>query len=224
MTARSGALGERSAPRIPRPSRYQNQPQPGCLMSNEEATTDYYEILQINPNADPDTIHRVYRLLAQRFHPDNQETGNASRFRQICDAYQVLSDPEKRVQYDVLHRQKQQQRWRLVNAGTQSENDFEVEQLVRLTVLEVLYTRRRLEVDTPGLFVAELEDLTGRPREHLEFTLWYLIQRGLAQRTDNSRLVITAEGVDHLEQNYQTNLGRRLLAERNEEAAPAKPF
>jgi len=193
-------------------------------MSNDEATLDYYETLQISVNADSDTIHRVYRLLAQRFHPDNQETGNATRFRQICDAYQVLSDPEKRAQYDAVHRQKQQQRWRLVTAGTQSENDFEIERLSRLTVLEVLYTRRRLEADTPGIFVGELEDLTGRPREHLEFTLWYLVQRGFVQRTDNSRLVITAEGVDHLEQNYQVALGRRLLVERNEESTPAKSF
>ena len=193
-------------------------------MSNDEATLDYYETLQISVNADSDTIHRVYRLLAQRFHPDNQETGNATRFRQICDAYQALSDPEKRAQYDAVHRQKQQQRWRLVTAGTQSENDFEIERLSRLTVLEVLYTRRRLEADTPGIFVGELEDLTGRPREHLEFTLWYLVQRGFVQRTDNSRLVITAEGVDHLEQNYQVALGRRLLVERNEESTPAKSF
>ena len=42
---------------------------------------DYYELLQVSPTADPETIHRVYRLLAQRFHPDNSETGNASRFR-----------------------------------------------------------------------------------------------------------------------------------------------
>jgi curved DNA-binding protein CbpA len=193
-------------------------------MSDDTESPDYYELLQISTNAELDTVHRVYRLLAQRFHPDNQETGNASRFRQICEAYHALSDPERRAQYDAVHRQKQQQRWRLVTAGSQSENDFEVEQLVRLTVLEVLYTRRRLEVDTPGIFIAELEDLTGKPREHLEFTLWYLIQKGLAQRTDNSRLVITAEGVDHLEQNYQTNIKRRLLKERNQEREMTKSF
>ena len=42
---------------------------------------DYYELLQISPNAEPETIHRVYRLLAQRYHPDNRETGNAQKFR-----------------------------------------------------------------------------------------------------------------------------------------------
>ena len=70
-----------------------------------EATTpaDYYEALQISPNADPDTIQRVFRLLAQRFHPDNQETGNESRFRLLHEAYVTLNDPEKRAQYDVRH-------------------------------------------------------------------------------------------------------------------------
>jgi len=42
---------------------------------HETAEPDYYEILQISVNAEPDTVHRVYRLLAQRFHPDNKERG-----------------------------------------------------------------------------------------------------------------------------------------------------
>jgi hypothetical protein len=41
--------------------------------------------------------------------------------------------------------------------------------------------------------------------------VWYLVQKGYAQRSDNSRLTITATGVDHLEQNYRANLGRPLL-------------
>ncbi|PWT83020.1 MAG: molecular chaperone DnaJ, partial [Blastocatellia bacterium] len=108
----------------------------------DEKTLDHYETLQVSVNAEPDTIHRVYRLLAQRFHPDNQDTGNATRFRAITEAYTVLSDPERRAGYDAVHRQHRRERWRLVSKGSQSENDFEIEQLVRLTVLEVLYTRR----------------------------------------------------------------------------------
>jgi curved DNA-binding protein CbpA len=182
---------------------------------------DYYEILQISPNAEPETIQRVYRLLAQRCHPDNQETGNAGQFRMISEAYQVLSDPVRRAQYDVIHGQQRKDRWRLVTSGRNAENDFEVEHIVRLTVLEVLYTRRRVEPQAPGLFVTELESLTGRPREHLEFTVWYLVQKGFAQRTDNSRLMITATGVDHLEQNYQANLGRPLLRAQTSAAVSA---
>ena len=63
--------------------------------------TDYYETLQISPNADADTIQRVFRLLAQRYHPDNKETGDADRFRAMHEAYSILSVPERRAQYDL---------------------------------------------------------------------------------------------------------------------------
>ena len=68
-----------------------------------DETVDYYEILQISPNAEPDTIHRVYRLLAQRLHPDNAATGNEVQFRALSEAYQVLSNPEQRARYDVSY-------------------------------------------------------------------------------------------------------------------------
>ena len=123
-----------------------------------EKTEDYYEVLQVSPNADPETIDRVYRLLAQRFHPDNQQTGDESRFRTLLEAYTVLRDPEKRAQYDVLHQQRRQDRWRLVSNAAQSENDFEMEQVVRLTVLEALYTKRRLEPTKAGIFLENLND------------------------------------------------------------------
>ena len=47
----------------------------------------------------------------------------------------------------------------------------------------------------------QIEKLTGIPLEHLEFCTWYLIQKRLIQRSDSSRLVITAEGVDYLDEN-----------------------
>src|SRR5512135_3384865 len=61
---------------------------------------DYYEFLQISPNAEPDTIHRVYRFLAVRFHPDNPETGDTEKFFLLKQAYDVLSDPVRRAEYD----------------------------------------------------------------------------------------------------------------------------
>jgi len=166
---------------------------------DETPSVDYYEVLQINPNAEPDTVHRVYRLLAQRFHPDNQDTGDDGRFRQLMEAYNVISDPELRAKYDVVHEQQRRDRWRLAAKAPEAENDFVAEQRLRLTVLEMLYTQRRMEPNKPGIFPLDLEKLTGHPREHLEFTLWFLVQRKLVQRSDNSMVVITAEGVEHLE-------------------------
>ena len=69
---------------------------------SDSDTVDYYELLQLNPKADGETIHRVYRLQAQRFHPDNKETGDAATFKLMHEAYTVLSDAEKRKRSGLL--------------------------------------------------------------------------------------------------------------------------
>lgn len=176
-----------------------------------DQSVDYYEVLQISPNADPDTIQRVFRLLAQRFHPDNKESGDADRFRALHEAYSVLSVPEKRAQYDVHHQALRQERWRFT-ASVQGASDFEIEQALRCTILEILYARRRAEPGNPSFSNYELSQLTGQPREHLEFTIWYLGQKKFVTRDDQSRLTITADGVDYVEQNRDVNIKRRLTA------------
>lgn len=172
---------------------------------------DHYEMLQISPHADADMVQRAYRLLAQRFHPDNRETGDVRRFRDISEAYHVLSDPERRAHYDVAHRQQRAERWRLVTAGTKIESTFQVQQAMRLTVLEVLYARRQSEPEHPSIFPLELAQLIGVAREQLEFTMWFLLQKGFVQRTDNSHLAITVSGAEHLEENYQAAGQQRRL-------------
>ena len=54
---------------------------------------DYYELLQISPNAELETIQRVYKMLATRYHPDNPETADQDRFVPLTHAYETLSDP-----------------------------------------------------------------------------------------------------------------------------------
>ena len=176
---------------------------------------DYYEVLQVSDGAEPETVSRVYRMLAQRYHPDNLETGNESRFREITEAYHILSNPEKRAQYDATYQKRRKERWRLVDAGNQSENDFEMEQVVRLTVLEALYTKRRLEPQSPGIYLVELERLLGRPREHLEFTIWFLNQKKLINM-DDARMQLTADGAEYLEDSYRSNIQRKRLQSANE--------
>ena len=177
----------------------------------DEPSVDYYEVLQVNPSAEQETIQRVFRLLAQRFHPDNKETGDERRFREIQEAYSVLNDPERRARYDIGYEHHRRNRWRLVSTGARAESDFEIEQMVRLTLLEALYTKRRVDPSTPAIYSTELETLLGRTREHLEFTIWYLAARKYVMRDDQSRLMITADGVDYLEQNYRGVLQRRRL-------------
>ena len=184
----------------------------------EQTTEDYYDVLQISANAEPETINRVYRMLAQRYHPDNQQIGNESRFRIITEAYAVLSDPEKRAKYDVVHQKQRDDRWRLIASGAQTENDFELEQIVRLSILEALYTKKRLEPNSPGIAFRDFEKMTSRPREYLEFTLWFLQKKKFVELDDKSHLSLTVEGAEYLEQSYSSNLQQKRLPAASEES------
>ena len=62
---------------------------------------DYYEVLGIGRNATQGKIKEAFRKLAFKYHPDrNREDGAEERFKEINEAYEVLSDPEKRATYD----------------------------------------------------------------------------------------------------------------------------
>lgn len=64
---------------------------------------DYYDILGIKKGASKEEIKKAYRSLAHKYHPD-RPGGNAEKFKEVSEAYQVLSDDEKRHQYDKFGR------------------------------------------------------------------------------------------------------------------------
>lgn len=65
------------------------------------STRDYYEILSVTRTASADELKRSFYKLARQYHPDvNKEADASLRFKEINEAYQVLSDPEKRAAYD----------------------------------------------------------------------------------------------------------------------------
>lgn len=159
---------------------------------------DYYELLQVSPNAEAETIQRVFRLLAQRFHPDNTETGSEPIFQQLLKAYQTLSDPIQRAAYDAQHRSQVKLNWQIFDQSTEVSSQTD-ERKKREGILAVLYRKRQFSPSLPGMNVREIEDLIGIPREHLEFTMWYLKERGDIKAGDNGRYMITVKGVENYE-------------------------
>ncbi len=70
---------------------------------------NYYEILDVACDVDPESLKKAYRRMAKKVHPDHQpdDAEAEERFKELLEAYEVLSDPERREQYDVLYfRQK----------------------------------------------------------------------------------------------------------------------
>ncbi len=67
---------------------------------------DFYKVLGVGEKADGDEIKKAYRKLAKRYHPDANQGDDkaAERFKEVGEAYSVLSDPQKRKQYDQMRK------------------------------------------------------------------------------------------------------------------------
>ena len=173
---------------------------------------DFYETLEISPNANSGTIERMFRYLAQRYHPDNRETGDRPHFDIIMDAYNTLKEPVKRAQYDIDYKN----RGALHSKLTQEATDGVVigEGIdIQNKLLSLLYVKCRQNVREPGIGEVELERLSGCPVEHLDFHLWYLKEKGWIKRTENGTFAITVDGVDRAASEYQRKATTSLLTD-----------
>ena len=164
---------------------------------SSKTLSDYYEILQVSPRADRETIERVFRHLANRYHPDNRESGDAGKFSEMVEAHRVLSDPEQRACYDVSYERVREARWKLFDQTT-STSEAITDTRIRLAILSLLYVARRNNVAEPGVGVMELERLLSVPDSVIQFHTWYLRENGWIERLSTGMWAITAAGVDKL--------------------------
>jgi hypothetical protein len=171
---------------------------------------DYYAFLQISPKADWPTIHRVYRIMASRFHPDNPETGDPEKFLILRAAYETLSDPKRRAAYDASLQSRDPGTLPIFELS-EFVNGIEGEMNRRLGILSLLYNRRRTSPQGPGISILDLEKRMGMPREYLDFTTWYLKSKQFITAGDNSEFVLTALGVDYVESNCSQPILQKLL-------------
>ncbi|PBC04837.1 J domain-containing protein [Mesorhizobium sp. WSM3860] len=176
---------------------------------------DYYELLEISPNANSETIERIFRYFAMRYHPDNRDTGNESRFSEIVEAHNTLKDPVKRAQYDVQYRDHLSIRRELTEEASDAKG-LERDVVIQAKLLSLLYVKRRQDVNNPGIGDEELERLSGCPREHLEFHLWYLKAKSWIARIENGMFAITVDGIDRANSEHRREtVATRLLDHAN---------
>lgn len=173
---------------------------------------DYYELLQLSSNADDDLIHRVFRHLAKKCHPDSGD-GDAERFRQLVVAHATLTTPETRAAYDARYQEYWNTKWRLASEASDG-SAFAEDQATRERLLSLLYVQRRRDMQSPGLGEYEIARLLRIPVELVGFHTWYLREKGWVQRTDTGQLAISATGVDSVERSRLRLPADRLLDSR----------
>ena len=189
-----------------------------------EAFVDYYELLQVSPNADEDTIQRVFRHFAKKYHPDASNQGDPELFNRLLDAYRTLTDVSLRAAYDVKYQRHWHQTWRVAAEAASAANVVTDDASCRERLLELFYVQRRRDMRNPGMGQIDLERVMDLPHEQMAFHLWYLREKGWIQRLDTGLLAITAEGVDQVEQRrVQLEPGRLIEQRRGDDASGAAP-
>lgn len=199
-------------------------------MSNINSTPDYYSVLQLDPKAEQLVVTKVYRLLAAYYHPDNKQTGDEEKFKQVLEAYEVLSDPAKRSRYDLGYIETRKNRtqesarreqkpdvstefqnlkakYNEQAANPTDRNGGMSERELRNGLLLALYDVRRNNPSRPQLPMLVLAELLGCRLEELEFSNWYLKEKGYIKITESADFLITIAGVDYVEKDLNDREG-----------------
>jgi hypothetical protein len=178
-------------------------PQTGATRRVKErapsASPDYYEILQLSPLADADMVGRAFRILGQRYHPKNPDTGNEQQFREVEEAFKVLSNPELRDAYDARRESLGGPRSSILDLA-RAAADLDIERNREQAILLMLLNKRRKSPRQPMLAINDFEEAIECTRDDLEFAIWYLRENNIITRTDDGRFAITPRGVDYIEQ------------------------
>jgi curved DNA-binding protein CbpA len=159
---------------------------------------DHYEVLGVEVNADSSAIQLAYSELSQKYDLSNIETGDAEKLEAVSLAYEVLSQPDLRKEFDKLKGVGEDQSGPKFS-GLEFFESLGRETGMRSAILCVLYDRRRAKPFTPSLSMRHLENILAASTDQLAFALWYLKQRGLVTSDDKSSLQISVEGMEHLE-------------------------
>lgn len=185
-------------------------------MSDAQEFVDYYEILQVKPNCDIKIIESAYRHFAKIYHPDHEETASVEMFALVIDAYNTLKFPEKRAEYDRLYSALKQGGSGRADPIISSEVALSDAALQR-NILMLLYKARRENFGEGGIGAYVIQERFGCSDDVFDFHLWYLKSKGLVEVTEQGKLAITVNGVDHVISMHQPRAPDRLLTDQSSE-------
>jgi hypothetical protein len=160
---------------------------------------DHYVVLGVEPTAGAEAIQIAYARLAQQFHPHNPETGDREKFDAVNLAYEVLSQPELRGEFDKLKGVAKESVPKF--SGRPFFTSLGDGAGLRAALLCVLYDRRKQKPFTPSLSVRHVENIIAATPEAMTLALWYLKERQWVISDDKSSLQITVSGIDYVERN-----------------------
>ena len=184
---------------------------------NGSSFIDYYDLMQISPNADLDTIQHVFRHLAKKWHPDYRK-GDPEQFQLLVEAHKTLTNTERRAAYDVRYQRFWENKWNLAAEASDGQSIVDDSE-VRKSLLSLYYVQRRSKMNDPGLGEMEVARLIRVPVHLIEFHIWYLKEKGWIQRLENGQFALTARGVDEVEKSRLRLNSDRLLAANNSKVA-----
>ncbi len=161
---------------------------------------DHYALLGVDPRADLEVIKIAHAKLAEKYHPDNPDSGYLEKFEAVNLALEILSDAGLRAEFDKIKGIDKDQ-GNLKFSGVAFFSALGRETNLRAAVLCLLYDGRRLKPFAPGMSIRVMESMLEISSEELYFALWYLKQRSFVLSDDKSNLQITVDGMDFLENN-----------------------
>ncbi len=190
-------------------------------MSDQTEFVDYCTLLQVNPGCEAKMLEKAYRHFAQMYHPDHPETSDVEEFQQVIEAYSILRDAKKRAAYDRTYKTQRDTTFPHFPDG----EDFALEEKsaardgqIHEKILLYLYKRRREHADDPGVVGYYIQKMLGCSDENFEFHIWYLRAKGLVEMTQESRVAIIIEGVDHvIAASREGAMEKLLIAQAKEE-------